>query len=407
MKYSNTFAISCDWLQIHVKSFPDFLEHENPFYTFKRTGQSKVWRNIYEVRNTVLDIVVAHYCTDAQECIMAKDHGVLKFENNQLYVHDNLKEFVKLFLARLNFKFIGITRFDIAFDFQKFYKEYDPRYFVANYVNHKILKLNGNNKSFGLMGKQMMKEHNFQTLNFGAKHSNINIKMYNKTQELKEQKKPWIEALHKDTFADNKSDVWRLEFSLFSMTTFFKKEGKTGEGYDFTFLQKQDFHSLDCLDLVSMYGIFIGLFKKHFRFKHYSKTQKRITRMREVELWHFELDALQLKMVKRNPLVRQSGRSDKIALRWLQKELHSLGVADENFQTAACEIFGKVISSTALEDWAKTQGIEFAGHENYISNVYEYKKLLGNQDKLDVNFSKAVLDGKFEEYNEYLFINRK
>lgn len=390
MKYDNAFAISCDWLQIHVKTHPEFLEHENPFYTFKRTGQSKIWRNIYEVRSTVLDNVIAHYCTDANECIMQKGHGILKFENQQLYCHEDLQAFVTSFLKRLQFKFVGITRFDIAFDFKKFYKDYDPRYFIQNYANHKIIKLNGNGKGFGLIGKQSTREHDYQTINFGAKHSDINIKMYNKTAELKSETKPWIEALHKETFGDSGGPVWRLEFSMFSMTAFFKKEVKTLDGYEATEMSKQNFHSLDVLKLSNMYAIFMGLFKKHFRFKHYSKKQKRITRMREVELWHFDLSFLELKMVRRNPLVKASGRSEKIALRWMQKQLQEYGVFDENFKSATCEIFGKIINAHALEDWAKANGMFFPGHENYISNIYEFKQIKGHEEKLDIDYNNAI-----------------
>lgn len=380
MKFDNKFAINCDWLQAHVKFSTDFLEHENPFYTFKRTGQSKMWGNIYEVRSTVLDIVVAHLCADAHsECFMPKGHGILKFENLQLYCHDNLKEFVILFLKRLNFRFVGLTRFDIAFDFKKFYKNYDPQYFIKNYVEHKIKKLNWDKKKFGIIAEQGESHHNFETLHFGAKNSNINIKLYNKTKELATVKKPWIEAYHKDNFEDDGNDIWRLEFSLFSMTTFLKGEGK-----------EFGFHSLECLDLVNMYGIFIGLFQKHFRFKVCNKKQKRNTRLKEVELWHFDFDATKLKMVKRNPLVRQSGRADKIGMRWLQKRLATFGCDDENFKTACCEIFGKVVSETALEDWAKVQGIEFAGHENYIHNIYEYKQIKGNEERLDIVYKHAV-----------------
>ena len=115
--YDQIFTINCDWLQIHVKTPDNFLELENPYYHFKRFTQTRVWKNIYKVIETSTGNVIANYCTDAQECIMKRGHGVLKFENNQLYIHEDLKAFVEKFIYRLRFKFVGITRFDIAFDF--------------------------------------------------------------------------------------------------------------------------------------------------------------------------------------------------------------------------------------------------------------------------------------------------
>ena len=139
MSNPNFFAINCDWLQMHVKAGTDFLEREIPYYHFRRSGQSKVWKNIYQVINTAMNIVVAQYCTDAQECVMRPGHGVLKLENNQLYCNSDLPGYVQTLLDHLGFKFVGITRLDIAMDFQKFYMEKDPMDLIKEYAEHKIV----------------------------------------------------------------------------------------------------------------------------------------------------------------------------------------------------------------------------------------------------------------------------
>ena len=188
--FQNKFALSCDWLQIHVKHREDFLSLESPYFSFKRTGQSKVFKNIYEIKDLLYNKTVASYCTDANECIMPSSEGILKFENSQLYIHENLKTFVKKFLKKLNFKFIGITRLDIAFDFEEFYMGYTPENFIKDYTGSKIHKVRGN--EFGLYGKQRNQEICYESISFGSKTSNITAKMYNKTREMKNNYKPWI-----------------------------------------------------------------------------------------------------------------------------------------------------------------------------------------------------------------------
>src|SRR5574337_1189934 len=140
-KKPNIFAISCDWLQIHVKAKQNLISKENALYYFKRSGQSKVFRTIYKIINSVTGNSVAYYCTDANEYIMPKDHGVLKFENSQLYIHEDLKIFVEDFLKRLELEFLGVTRFDIAFDFEMFYNYYYPEKFIKDYLYEKLSKV--------------------------------------------------------------------------------------------------------------------------------------------------------------------------------------------------------------------------------------------------------------------------
>ena len=126
MNCPNSYLINCDWLQLHVKAGTDFFERENPYYTFVRCGQSKIWKNIYNIKNTALGITVLNIVRDVQECVMEPGHGVLKLENNQLYCDSDLKGFVEKLLHHLDFKFVNITRLDIAMDFQKFYMDKSP-----------------------------------------------------------------------------------------------------------------------------------------------------------------------------------------------------------------------------------------------------------------------------------------
>lgn len=392
MKFDNKFILACDWLQLHVKHREDFLDF-SPYFRFKRTGQSKVFKDIYEIMDLSGNFI-ATYCTKAQECIMPESEGVLKIENKQLYIHENLKDWVKDTLHKLGFKFIGITRFDIAFDFQKFYMDMEPKQVITNYVTGKYLRTVHRKSKFkaGVYFEQKGTEIDMQTLSMGSKHSNIHTKMYNKTEELRGNLKPWIKQGHNDYF-DNDCDVWRLEFSLFSMTAFFK-----GEGKDF------NFHSLEVLDLVNMYGIFIGLFKKYFRFKN-NKGEARLTRMKDVVLWHFDLSFTELKKIALNPVVRESSRSERIFIKKLDTLNKGLREFDESFDWTAKDMIGKIINLYQLGEWAKDQGIDFdTSQDQYVNNISEFQKInpVFISEKLKENFELAMME---QDAREWIKVN--
>ena len=325
------------------------------------------------------------YCWDANKNIMAESEGILKFDNKQLYIHDNLKEYVSRFIDKLKFRFIGVTRFDIAFDFQKFYMDFDPQWFIRKFVQNKIIKVQA--QKFGTFATTKNNVHVYETLNFGSKHSNINCKLYNKTEEQKFNRKPWIIRQHQEQFKDQTKDVWRLEFSLYSMTAFLKSEGK-----DFKF------HSLDILDLPNMYGIFMGLFKKYFRFKKYDKNQKRLNRMEDMVLWIFDLESLKFDLIKVNPMIRKSSRSERIFIKKLDMLNKEIREFDDNFDFTAKEFISKIINMHSLEEWANDNNISYDGHEDYIDNIYEFKKL-NNEENLNAQYKNAIKNvGTFETF---------
>jgi len=386
--FCKEFFLTCDWLQIHVKHSPDYLTHLNPFYTFRLIGQSKVFKEIYEIKDSSMNIVIGQYCTGASLAIMPECEGVLKFENAQLYCHDDLKAFVINFLDKISFKFIGITRFDIAMDFQKFKGGLNPGLFIKKFIRGNFIALK--NVKFGVYGQQKGISHVINSLSFGSRKSNITYKLYNKTEELKESGKTWIMKAHEINFKNRSLPVWRLEFSIASLSAFMR-----GQKKDF------DFHSLDVLDFVNMYGIYIGLFKRNFRFKKKKiellqvnpggeKTQLRKTRLQELHLWDFELSELEIKIVKKNPMLKKSARSEKIFVKKLDQFNKEFRLFDENFDYAAKDLIAKIIDVHCLQEWAIKKGIEFEGHENYIDNIYEFTRIKANSEKLNNDYQKAI-----------------
>jgi DNA relaxase NicK len=363
MKYQNLFSINCDWLQIHVKHERDFLAIENPFYYYKRNGQSKVFREIYNIHSHADGRIIGTYATGANEPIMSVHEGILKIENRELYINPDLKSFVKRLLKKLHLKFLGITRLDIAFDFEKFYMDLDPQDLIKDYLAGKVIKTK--NTYFAAHGNQKENHLEYETLTFGKKTSNVYCKMYNKSKELANNFKPYIDAKHRQVF-DMKSDIWRLEFSLFSMNAFFKNSD--GKEYKF--------YSLDILDVKNLYGIFIGLFKKFFRFK-IPFNNRRLTRLKDLELWHFELSFTELRKIAGNPVIKDSSRSEKIFIKKLHTLANEYRIFDENLEVNAKEVISKMIAIHGLENWAQSKGYAMdETQKDYAENIAEMSRLM-------------------------------
>lgn len=378
MNNLNKFSISCDWLQIHTRHEDNYLAIENPFYVFKRVGQSKVFREVYEIIHTSTGQCHATYATGANECIMSKSEGILKVENRILYSNDNLKEFIQELMKKLHFKFIGFTRLDIAFDFQQFWNGRKPEDLIRDYAREKITK--ANNTKFAFHGEQINGKIEYQTMTLGRKSSNVYCKLYNKTREMEGNIKPWIRDLHVSTF-ENDKDVWRLEFSITSMNAFFKGEGRDIEFYD-----------LNILDTHILYGIYIGLFRKYFRFR-VNEPGKRLTRMKDIELWNFDLSVLELRKIMKNPLIKHSNKTVKTVIKKIDQFNNEFRLFDENLEFTAKEMVSKMVEIHGLQEWAKDQKIPVNEKLNgYANNINEYSQIIENQKK---GFFKKFLNWKF------------
>jgi hypothetical protein len=108
MKYANTFPISRDWLQLHVRYREDFLDF-TPFFRFKRKGKTRAWKDVYDIYD-LFGNLVAIYGTNGNE------NGILKLHNTRFYIHEDLRLFIVETLDKLGMEFIGLTKEDIVFE---------------------------------------------------------------------------------------------------------------------------------------------------------------------------------------------------------------------------------------------------------------------------------------------------
>ena len=195
------------------------------------------------------------------EMCMKEDSGLIKIINKYLY-QNNLLHFVQSLFHDLQLTLINVTRFDIAADFERF-DTIECQEFIEMFTNRLFIKKTA--AKMKMMGDSWSVDKGKMTggissLKFGLETSDVNYYLYNKSLELKQVKdKPWIRDHWKANGWNEKTDVWRLEFSLHSNTDGVMYVDEHGEIRCFQF--KDLSLLLDNLDKV-----YSHYFNKHFQF---------------------------------------------------------------------------------------------------------------------------------------------
>lgn len=369
------YRVSADWVQLHVKNDADFGEKNTVRYKIKRSGQTKIFKDVYSITDVYGKNICA-YATNANECILSRGHGILKFDNSQLYLQLHLAAFVQQFLDECGFKFVGITRLDIAFDFHKFHNNRDPHCFIQSFFRGDILKLMRSQfRAAGVHNER----NQFNWLYFGSHNSEVSYKLYDKTGEQEAKgKKPWIwQDWQLNSLLDTDQRVWRLEFTVNSSTAVFANR--------FT---ECAFHSLDLLRRENFTSLFVGLFEHYFRFVKKDLSKGRKDRMPAVKLIDFDAALPEAFDIKRalNPERAESSRTQKIFINQLLKHQQELREYDSDFDADAMAMIEKVIDKYNLQDWAKKKGIPVASntfiyplpnnnYKDYTGDIASFKNL--------------------------------
>jgi hypothetical protein len=347
---------------LHVSGKYCFQDFETPTIKCKLTGRSKVFKSIYTITYKKHNRVIATYATDALEQIMNPGHGVLKIDNYYLYhFSSSIKEFIGWLLRRLDLEFHGITRIDIAYDFNSFYNRREPENFIKAFLRNEILKKK--KTKFKVAGNH---DHinTFNWITFGSKTSTVNYKLYNKSLEMKEASmKPHILKDWKSSLLDLNKDVWRLEFTINSNTNTLMNE-----------YRKINFHSLETLSLDIISGIFYNLYESYFQFVYNDRNQSRKDRMKEITLIQFPEVFHKCHMIKTNPFERDSNMATKIFINKMNSLQEELRGKDDDFIEDARTMINKLISIYKLEKWAERKGIDFKNC-NYASDLNDSQNL--------------------------------
>lgn len=347
-------CIACDWLQLHVKvpQF-NFQEISSTCYTIKEethgTQQFKRLFRIYEKDRETEEIAVLAAFPRA-DVMLTENSGILKIVNKYLYQSD-LESFVRFFLKELNLSFVNITRIDAALDFENF-DGLRPLRFIQMFADRKLYKIRKSN--FRLMGETFSVDSGketggYESLKFGKQTSNLTYQLYNKSLELaKVKEKPWIYDHWRANGWQGDSQVWRLEFNIWS-----HPEGLALVDDDGTICDKIFFNDLGTISKIAELWVFF--FNRNFGFCYKELTKKGNIKKqsRSTQLILFQdltfIPGVKIKVSDK----KDAGRSEKIFVRHLEKLNNELRGRDFELGVFFNEALTWVVETRALQTWAE------------------------------------------------------
>lgn len=252
--------MNIDWLEVYCLEFIDKSDprHRNAdFYSafgYKvvsrdyGTPQYKEMFTIYgQDGREFLEIRRVPHSVKSEGGIFPDNACHIRLSNRSCYAPDIITTLRKFLLA-FKYTFVGITRVDVCADFQLFDDGTDPAVFVRRYMTGQLHKLglsrvhaygydyeptalvvqDGEGKLVkspkimyrghvvSVHGTDGLFEHRFNSIKWGAPSSRVSVKLYDKTQEMREIK-PKFHILDAWKAAGiEPKNVWRLEFSVSS-----------------------------------------------------------------------------------------------------------------------------------------------------------------------------------------------
>lgn len=217
------YLVSVDWLQTYcLGNRIEPGEYSDDVYNFSVVGrpeETKLFKHILDVYYQKLKVATITQCP--RSSVINPRCTLVKLENRVLYS----SKYVSILYAiqkvlKLHYK--GITRIDVACDFNTFYNGRSPQKFIKQYIttapgDKKHIYRKGSDEFYIRGSKKRNAVSVFNYIRLGSKNSRIHSYIYDKTQELKDKKdKPWIRKAWERAglINDETTHVWRAEISI-------------------------------------------------------------------------------------------------------------------------------------------------------------------------------------------------
>lgn len=213
-------CINLDWLEIFAEepadSPHDVAYFRNAGYKVKeRAYGTPQYREMFTVMADGVELFEIRrnpYSIKKEGGIFKENACHIRLCNRTCYEVDPVNH-LRAFMLAHDYKYVSISRIDIALDFTKFDNGEKPEKFIEKYMRGKVAKVNQCRVS--AHGTDEWARRIFNSLKWGSPSSPVTTKLYNKTLELKQgEDKPWIRQAWDAAGLDVSQDVWRVEFSL-------------------------------------------------------------------------------------------------------------------------------------------------------------------------------------------------
>lgn len=331
-------AVVIDWLQVNATGrMSDNVVAQLELQPYS----TRVFKSVYILRAFTEDI--ATIACNPLSPIIPSDTHLIKFHNKLLY-STNLEERVLYILNFLGLTLKGLSRLDLAHDFNKFTNNLMPQNLINRFLTKKWLHIG--KQSFKVYGKGGV-NLSFETLRFGKADSELAIYLYNKSIELQEVKdKPWIREFWSHINLDTKNDIWRLEISL---------KGNRLHYIDSNSGAIERLTLDNIFDQEFLHHLYYSLINKYFKFVR-SETNSNVSRMKQVIL--FDECYNKFDFIKLNDK-KESDRSIKIFIKKLE-EFNSIvrQIKKDNQSEDSSFGAGLVVLQSAIEMYDKQRFYE-------------------------------------------------
>lgn len=316
-----SYHISIDWLSISAQTTTEFHSQAEETASYRLTNPgygAKFWRQLRTITakadNRNIGVLCFEPCTQGVNPWLA----ILKVDNELLYDADCF-EVICHCLLELGLQYHGISRIDLAADFNAFKQNLHPLTLMQGYLSNKYLK--GGSNKYMLIGhhnyfaysagrkapeeqeavimssrpildkeerereearikaaneallahgmppisrtaprrlsRLELKDHVQESLTWGNRSSGVQVQLYNKTREMQEVKPKWyIVKTWANAGLDTSKDVWRLEIRINNRG---KELINTQNGTTF------NLHLIDVLIQQQVEDLFFAYCEKYFK----------------------------------------------------------------------------------------------------------------------------------------------
>lgn len=321
--------INCDWLQFHANHTGLVAGVSDKGTHFKLKDMhhgTRVFKSLLQVyekstytqshRDELLAVIALHPASS----IMRPNLCIIKVENRVLY-QKNAYARVRDMLEQLGIVYCGVTRADICVDLHEFCNGLHPLALLRGYRKNNYIKRGSRKYSqwmtapFSPSHLQSEFTHDIKSsehvphcVSWGGAQSDVHVKMYNKTKEIKEESdKQYIAQWHRQNGLDKSRDVWRVEVSI-------QRRSRHLQSVQDEVVVPVDLRML--LDKSFLREVFMALAHRHFSFK-ISEIGVSSRKFKELEL--FALEDMRIYTPASPSSYPIAGRTCKIAANFIEK----------------------------------------------------------------------------------------
>jgi hypothetical protein len=218
------YIVGCDWLELYLKGDLSYMatmeSYEKGDWSFTAAGiRSKFYRCSHSVyyRGELFGVLLHQPREGSVLPVEAMD---FKIDNQQFYKRQNIDLKISHFLAAFEVEFANYTRVDLYIDFNRFNDRLRFSDFVTAYSAGQI-ESKGKVQSFNKYHEKVNGEMQLTGFSYGSRTSDKFIRCYDKTVELQNRHKPYIQEYWLQNGFEKEESIYRFEVQLNSK--FFRK----------------------------------------------------------------------------------------------------------------------------------------------------------------------------------------